>query len=468
MPGLEDMATAMKPYTACSEDDILRHLLFVAWYWAFGSRNTLSAALDQGFLWREIRASAREVGRELPAHSPSQNTFSKFREKFPTVGSRAAAAFVPAMAPLVRAAGLLVPTDPRWHAPCRANTIVGDGTVFKAASDVMIDPVSGLANGSRSSTGRPRIAPRYHGKSDTDVMGRAGVPVAMIGVRDNARWQRAVVGVGTYFDRNECAAAMRLFDATLDVYGSGVHGFAYDKLMNGRQQQQVMRAGVVPMVNMPNAADGTPSLCVPDYLQEVLGSRAQPKTRAVCQYLRSVDVPVGSGVCRHHLFALDGALVATVDGEIDPTWSSTPCTQIGLRFETGTGRAQRLIGTYRVPCRHHHPLIEIEHSGDRTGSDGTAMALADWLRPIDISTRSVGHGLRQDIESTFSTSKRRMALDGRASSFTLDCFLFDVVGFGLWANSALWDVHVAQHTPNGQKGYLEIINKRLRAGHRPF
>ena len=466
MPGLEGLAAAIAQQTGHDEEDVLRHLLFSAWQWTTGSRNELTEMLSHSFLWDAIRHSADRVGRTLPRRPPTHNTFRFFRDGADGLGAIAAEAFVPAMRDLIRSAGLLTERAARPHSPHRTNTIFGDGTVFKPASEVTYDPETKLFNGSRSENGNPRTVDRYYGKKD--VLGRAGLPVCLIGVRGHHRFMRGVLSVDTYFDRDEGAAAMRLFEATMGAYGTGVHGFAYDLLMNGQQQQKVMRAGVVPIVGMPNAATDAPGLDVPASLQEVLGTRSQPKKRAVCQWFRSVEMYVGDRVCRHDLWALDGVIVACNDGELHPSWSTAPCTQARLEFVPDDNGGQRLIGWYRIPCRHAHPLVKVDHSGDRSGAKGSIKAFADWARPIELATRGDLCGFRQDVESTFSTAKRLLALDGRAGSFDFDQFLFDIVGFGLRVNAALWDVHVAQHTDNGARAYDEAMRKRRRQKHRPL
>jgi hypothetical protein len=468
MPGLEQMSETIVADTDTTADAVMLHLVFCASQWTTGSRNELTSLLRHDFVWDQIRASANRVGRHLPRRAPTHDTFRHFRDRAgDAVGAVAAHAFTPAMATLVRDAGLLTERAPRWHAPHRTNTVFGDGTVFQPASDIQIDPTTGLATGSRSTTGNPRIVERFHGKREQDAAGRAGMPICLLGVRGDGRWQRAVLGLDMYFDRDEIGAGMRIFHAAKAVYGSTIHGFAYDRLMSGVHLQQVMRAGVVPIVDMPNAAPDDPGIAVPDILQEMLGTSSHPKHRAKCEYVRSVELPVGERTCRHHLFALDGAIVSCNDDDLEPSWSSPPLTQIDLRFRHNSVDGHQLIGVYRVPCPHAHPLVEIDHSGDRLNAKRERRSLADWIRPIDLDTRFTLRGYRQDVESTFSTGKRLLALDGRACSYDTDPFLFDVVGFGLWNNATLWDVYTAQHTEVG-KACARIVSREAARNRRSF
>lgn len=460
MPGLELIGEALASEVGCSADDALMCVWFIGAQWVTGSRNELTALLSHRCIWDEIRASAARVGRVFPLCAPTHNMLRHRLSGHNRVGAIVAAAFPMAMRELIRSAGLLADGPNRCHRPERVNTVFGDGTVFKPASDVEIDPDTRLAVGSRSKTGNPRLVDRFHGKSGQDSVGRSGFPVCVLGVRGDSRHQRGILAVDTYFDRDEVGAALRLLGPVKKVFGGGVHALAYDKLMSGIHLQQVMQMGIVPIVDMPNASNN--GLAVPDYLQDALGSRSQPKRLAVCEYLTTVEAPTGATSCRHHLWALDGTIVCCADDELAPSWSSPPCTQVSLEFVQGPGGTQRLIGRYQIPCRRAHPLFEFDHSGDRPGARGSTKAVADWVRPLDLLTRHELRGFRQDIESTFSTSKRLAALDGRAFSYTTDPFLFDMVGFALLTNSTLWDVHVAQHTDNGRRLAQAAANKKLR------
>jgi hypothetical protein len=258
-----------------------------------------------------------------------------------------------------------------------------------------------------------------------------------------------VLAVSLFTDRNEIGAAMDLFDTVHAVYGQGVHGFVYDKLMAGVHMQHVMRRGVVPIVDMPNASTNG-HLAVPTDLREVLGSRCQPKEKAVLQYIETIQHHTGNGVCRHNIWALDGMLVTCSQDELQPGWDSPVLEQTSMWFEP-SDQGEALMARYRVPCRRGFPVDYVfDHSGARTGSRRTTCAMADWVRPLPRDVHRDIAGARSDVESTFATAKRQLDGVGRAHSLHRDHFLLDMVGFALCTNAALWDTHVSRHTDHAK------------------
>ncbi len=450
MPGLEPIAEAIGGECGMPAERIVPLLVYTAMQFSLASRDQLTSFLAHKPIWDEARKAAEAAGRELPAKSPTHDMLRHLRDRLPRIGAVAAQAFVPAMRELVIGAGLLVPSQNRCHRPARANTVYGDGSVFKPHSAVTVDPETGVAERSRSKTGRPRVGELFLGKHGTSGYQDPGLPICVLGVHGGPGHGRAVLAVSLFTDRNEIGSAMGLFEQVHAIYGSGVHGFVYDKLMSGCHMQQVMHCGVVPIVDMPNAATSD-HLAVPADLQVLLGSRAQPKERAVLQYIETVEHHTGRGVCRHSIWALDGGLITSATDDPRPSWDSPVLEQSGSWFEPGPG-GQALMARYRVPCRDsHHFEYVFDHSGNRGGARGTALAVADWVRPIPRDVHSELSGARSDVESVFATAKRKMDGVGRAHSLRSDHFLLDMIGFALGTNAVLWDVHVGRYTNHARR-----------------
>lgn len=460
MPGLEAMAEAISAGKEFS-GDVVSMLIFNAGQWAAGSRNELHSLLATTDTWEMMRKSAARVGRVLPSKPPSQDQLYRFRRQGgDNLGHEMSEAFIPAMRDLVLSTGLLPDTGIIPHRPSRSNVVYGDGTVFKPYSDVdsSVDPENPA--GSRAADpARARECPRFYGKkkSDGTAIGVAGVPSAMIGVHGGDRLQRCVLGVGIYDDRDEAACSMAVLDRVHNVYGDRVHGFVYDALLPGKDLHRVMRKGIVPIVDMPNAPRNGAGCDMPAEMAEVLGTRARPINRAHIFELDPATHIVNGKRCEHALWALNGAVVTLRDGEWQPSVDSTTVPKVGLAFEPfDDSGAKALIGTYRVPCRHgsfHHRL---DLSGARKGSHRKTV-LADRVRPIDITEAMADlRGLRSDVESLFSTIKGTLSKPGRARSMKSNDVHQDLIGAAMWINAMAWDIHAAQHTVNGQKMFQAV------------
>lgn len=474
MPGLEEISEAMAPY--CTGNDATSMLIFVAGQWTCGSRNELTSLFTSTATWELLRKSAARVGRHLPERPPTQDQLRHFRDRADRahdasdpIGREVAMAMTSAMQSLVRSVGLLTPSTPDDLArPARGNILYGDGTVFAPLSDVTVNKSTGEVTGSRSAGGhRPRVAERFHGKSGTDERGSAGLPIALVGVHGDQKWQRCVTGVDMYFDRRETAASMGLFERSLAAYGTGIHAFIYDKLLSGKDVREVMHAGVLPLVEMPNAKQNEPHIIVPDHLRHTLGSKSQPKDRLTCRHLETITHTVGTKVCAHTIWAVDGGLRVCRPDELNPNIDSMIPVQQSLTFGTNPDGERSLIGVYEIPCELGSAFYEIDHASQRIGSGKQLYALADWLRPVHIQLEARHlRGYRQDVESTFRTAKAALALLGRASSLRPDHFLLDAVGCALWINATAWDVHTSQHTLNGQRCAEHLARKANQAGRR--
>lgn len=464
MPGLETLAEVLDPY--CT--DSMEAVIYLAAQHAVKSRNQLSAAFRQGDRWSVVVDAAAKVGRTL-GDPPSHDKLRHLRDRCPTLGRAMADAFPAAMTPLVQDLGLLrADTEVDLTHPARANTIYGDGTVLAPQSGVTIDEGTGEIVGSRSTGIRgPKTAERGYGKEGPN--GPLGVPVTLLGVRGPDKLRRAVLAVDLHMDGNEIGCAMSLFRKVHALYGAGIQAFSYDMLMNGRAMQEVMRHGVVPLVDMPGAAKTDSSISVPKELQFTLGTKSRRKTRAHCKPVESVRHTTKDGDCQHELWAIDGGLVSFVHDPADPMRAATlddpvvPMTNLHLE-ETATGE-QRLIGTYLVRCTHGSFRYTRDLSCSRPGRsrDGGQPAWADFLRPIPNSDGLDRlRGYRSDVESTFRQCKYQLPLPGRANSLAVDHVLLDLVGLAVCLNARAWDTHVGHVSPSAEAFACSAIRKRQR------
>ncbi|WP_373069511.1 hypothetical protein [Gemmatimonas sp.] len=363
--------------------------------------------------------------------------------------------------------GLLGPSGPaNLVSPNRANTGYCDGTTFTPLTDNWFDGRTGEFHGNtRSKDGlNPRWAATFYGKNaERDKNGSRGLPIALMGAHGELRWQRVVTGVSMYFDRNETGASMGLFHQAVEIYGAGLHAFAYDRLLAGKFIREVMLAGVMPLVEMKGASPHDPHVAVPEGLQYKLGNKSQPKPLAIARALETITHPVGGGRCAHQIWALDGMLRSCPPDEHRPNFDSDILQRSDLRFHEDANGSRSLVGHYEVPCRHGDVKFRFDHSGQRMGSSHEC-ALADWVRPIHIPLEAPHlRGFRVDVESVFRTAKGAETLFGRASSLEPDFFLLDIVGFALWQNAIAWDVHASQHTVCGQHCAAAVARKANRS-----
>jgi len=469
LPGLEQMSAAL---TSGSSSVWGKHpesmLILLGARAAFGSLNAAASALRTTGLWEDMRASAARVGRVLPTRPPTENQWWHLRRRGGhELGGPLAEAFAESAIDVARAVGLLTPRSPRWHRPRRENVVYGDGSLIAGLSDVRVDPETGEVIGSRARFDGggpgPRLGEVFIGKDGTAA--GTGLPVAMVGCHGGMRWQRVVLGVDIYSDRNEVAAAMRLFEGLLARAQGTVHAVVYDGLLPGAGQQWLMRRGVVPIVPMAEAKERARFVTLPEELRQrrrsagCAGKRDKaPKARLQVHPLEAAEHWTGMGLCVHRLYSIDGVLVA-LQGREEVSLDAPVAPQVDLRFEPRPG-GMALIGTYRVPCRHGSFVHSIDLSANRTGrrSGGGQPAFVDVLRPIDPVEASYElAGYREDAESAFNTLQRALPHDRRASSLRPGDFLCDVVGVGLWMNAVAWDVHGAQHTPTGRENYAAVM-----------
>lgn len=465
MPNLEMFAEALEPYSGRA--DSLSMAVYLAGQWGWPSRNQLSSVLSTSCdLWEKVRTSAARVGRELGTRPPTHDQLRHLRDRAPEdLGAQLARLIPAATAPIAEQVGLVQPaplTSP--HRINRTNLVYGDGSVFKALSEVWVDRATGEVVGSRHTGVRgPRIAERYFGKPD-DPKGLAGLPITILGAHGGLQRQRLVLGLAMYFDRNEVGSAMDLFHQVREIYGTGVHGLIYDRLMSGTHMREIMKAGVVPVVDMKNAPHNAPHVVLPDALRWLCGTGSSPRDRAVVQNLGAVSHYGGTGLCTHDLWALDGAIVTCEPWE-SPGVDATVVEQTSMWHEPDPEGGWRLMGRYRVPCRHGSFTHIVELSGQRASKSkdkDKEFSLADWVHPIDITAHLHNmRGLRSDAESVFRTFKGQLPLFGRASSLVPDHYLLDAVGGALWINATAWDVHGTPHTTCGKR-LARTIERRQR------
>lgn len=464
MPGLEALASVLARNVrkaSGSAADPASILIFLAARWAFGSANRADSAFRTTPLWDVVRQSASSVGRELPSRAPTMSMLDHLRRAaLPTLFDELSEAFTLEAVALAREVGLLAP-DPcfRWDEPSPSTTIYGDGSIVGSLSEVSVDD-EGTVHGSRAKV-RPRIAPRYQGKHGGG--GATGLPIAVVGCHGRQRWQRVILGVGLFFDRNEIGAAMTLLERVIDVAEGGVTHVVYDRLMSGTHLRQLMTRRVIPVVAMPEAPSNAAHLVLPAELQRTgyrsAGSREKrkgkgarrrpadkvaPKARLATHHIRLVEHDTWAGPCSHEIWAIDGALVTVAPGEtvsLDSPYVGAE--DLFWREESGGSHP---IGVHRVPCRRGSFTIEVDYAGDRRGPRGTK-ALADHVRPIPevLAAQNRIEGLRSDVESAFSWLKSLLPRN-RAGSLKEDHFALDLIGAGLLVNAIAWDVHASRHT----------------------
>ncbi len=452
MPGLEALAEAIAPVCTLRTDPVSQ-IVFLAGQWTLGSRNKLTSVLEHESTWSEMRESAARVGRCLPVAPPTQNQLRHVRGRAGAgFGQVLADAFTVAMAPLTRSVGLLPEHAPRnLLRPDRANIAYGDGSKFKALSDIHVDLKTGELVGSRATDdGSPRmLVPEVEGAN----RGVPQIPLVTMGVHGDKRWQRVVLGVGLYLDYREMDASMNLFHKVHSVYGESIHAYIYDMAMTGDHIQAAIHAGVIPIVAQRGAPPHNPGVTVPDGLRFVLGRSNEPKNRAAIFRLPNAAHWVGARECVHAVWALDGALVTCDPADLRPSFDSTALGTPHLAFaDHPAGDGQQLFATYRVHCRNGHIEYTLDLSGYTATAKGGLVPLARHVRPIDpTGSFTELRGLRSDVESSYRTIKARSELFGRSSSLAPDHVLADMVGAGLWINAVAWDVHAAQHTDNGRR-----------------
>ncbi|WP_334145092.1 hypothetical protein [Rhabdothermincola sp.] len=483
MPGLDDFADVLAGFVPArngSAADPASTLVFLAGRWAFGSANSCDSALRSTVLWELIRASAARAGRVLPKKPPTFNKLHHLRRAADDGAAEALAAALPELTvTLARQVGLVVPGPSRWDRPDASRVIYGDGSVFSPLSDVSVDE-DGVVRGSRAEH-RPRVASRFEGKD-----GRAagsGLPINVVGCHGRRRWQRVILGVDLFRDGNEVGSALDLMRRVIDAAAGGVTHTVYDRLMSGRHMRELMLAGVVPFVAMPEAAPNRAHLVLPAELRRdgyrSAGTREKrkgkgarrrsgddvaPKARLALYYLRTVEHLTGTGRCAHDLWALDGAVVA-VDAGHEVSLDATYLDCRDLRWERHSDGTHP-VGRFVIPCRHGAVSTDIDFAATRPGKarNGRQLALADWVRPIPEAATGAARieGLRSDNESVFSWLKAMLPRN-RASSLDPQHFLLDVIGAVLLCNAIAWDVHAAHHTTCAQHEARLTQRRQLRS-----
>ena len=484
MPGLEDLADILVRHVSSGRlkrPQALGVLIFLGGRWAFGSANACESALRSTNLWDGLRESAARVGRFLPETPPTYHQYEKIRRRLgEDLPHELSEAFSAAAVNLAQSIGLLSaePTS-RWDAPSPGSVIYGDGSVFAPMSEVTFDE-NGEVKGSRAKE-NPRLGPHFKGKKGNESL--VGVPITLVGVHGRKRWQRVILGVDLFLDRNEIGSAMGVLSRVIGLASGGVSHVVYDRLMQGTHIRELLRLGVVPIVEMPEASPTQPHLLLPYELQrggyrsdgrhekrKGKGARHRssdkvaPKARLSLHYLRTEAHETVIGPCHHELWALDGALVCTTPG-VEVSLDAPVVECLSARFEDGEDD-RRLLGTHRVPCRHGSFSVEIDFTASRPSSrtPKRELALADWLRPIpEVSSAIDGlAGLRSDVESSFSWLKSLLPR-GRAGSLEPEAFFLDVIGAGLLCNAIAWDVHAARHTRCAQhEAHLDRRGRRRR------
>ncbi len=328
-------------------------------------------------------------------------------------------------------------------------------------SDVTVDE-DGQVKGSRAIT-NPRFGPHFKGKKGNETL--VGVPISLVGVHGRRRWQRVILGVDLFLDRNEIGSAMRLLTRVISRAEGGVTHVVYDRLMQGTHVRDLLTRGVVPVVEMSEAAANTPHVLLPSELQRVgyrsegqrekrkgkgarrrSGDKVAPKERLAVRFLRTETHDVGTVPCHHELWALDGAVVSVPPGT-EVTLEAAYVECVDLRFEPADNDL-RAVGTLRVPCRTGAFLAELDYADTRPGRGrGKSLTLADWVRPLPEACFQIEGlpGLRSDVESSFSWLKSLLPRN-RAGSLEPQNFYLDIIGAGLLCNAIAWGVHVARHT----------------------
>lgn len=475
MPGIEEVAKAMVPYADKGQDPVSL-TIFNAVQWAVGSRTEAYSLLRHDGLWERLRVSAARVKRTLDGKCPSEEKLAKVRKASADsdggLGREMATRFVTASRDLVLSCGLLPDQTMRAHLPARANTLYGDGSVFKSYSDAYFDEALEQYVGSRSTGVREaRVSESFHGKRDVDGDGKGdkGVPVALVGVHGGIRHQRCVLSVDIYFDRDEMASSLAQLMNVHQVYGDRVHAFAYDRLMTGSTMCQLMGAGIIPIVNVKNATskNDSGSIKVLSEHRTLIGTKSSPVEHARRDHVDTASHIVNGRPCYHELWTIAGVLVTDSENLWRPTWDSPVVEPVSIHFEPA-GQAKRCIGTYRVPCRHGSFIHTLDLTGHRPISPSGRSLLAEVLQPINVTGTALDiRGRRSDVESVFSTLKGTLYKDDRVRSLRLDDCLQDFVGAAMWTNARAWDIHAAQHTTIGKVIHGEITRAEQRRKKRP-
>jgi hypothetical protein len=467
MPGLEQLADVVARHVIRgkgSATDPMSILILLAGRWAFGSANTFDSAVQTTPLWEQLRTSAARVGRSLPERPPTFSQLCHLR-KAADDGLMASLSveFTKASVALAKEVGLLDPSNsPRWDRPAPSTVIYGDGSVFKPLSDVTFDE-DGNVQGSRAKE-NPRVGPHFKGKHGNEML--MGLPITAVGVHGRKRWQRMILALDLFEDRNEIGSSMRLFERVISLANGGVTHVVYDRLASGTHLRQLMKWGVLPVVAMVEASATQSHLKLPYDLQRTgyrsAGTREKrkgkgarrrsedkvaPKERLVLKRWQLVEHEAPVGACYHELWALDGTVVSVLPGA-EPTLDAThvACTHIEWRHDDDGFHP---IGSLLVPCPQGSFLVDIDYAADRLDAKGkkSSLSLADVIRPLPeiLAESNRIEGFRSDVESVFSWLKALLPRN-RAGSLTASNFFLDAIGAGLLCNAIAWDVHAAQHT----------------------
>jgi hypothetical protein len=490
MPDLEVLAEVIAKHVRPgrgSAADPMSILILLAGRWAFGSANRADSSFRTTPLWEIIRMSARSVGRMLPERPPTYNQLRHLRLAADDgLHEALTSAFSKIAVPLAKEIGLLTPElNARWDAPSPSTVIYGDGSVVAPLSSVTHDD-NGEVVGSRAkdhgdTPAKPRIGPHFKGKRGDETL--SGLPITVVGCHGRKRWQRVVLGIDLFFDRNEIGSSMKLFHRVHDLAGGGVTHVVYDRLMAGTHMRELMKMHILPIVAMPEASRRTSHLVLPAKLQRhgyrSAGTREKrkgkgatvrkvdkvaPKARLALRFWEVVEHEVPSGTCAHELWSLDGAIVTVAPGE-EVTLDAAYVPLDDLAWEQRDDGAHP-IGNLLVPCRQGPFTASIDFATDREGrnASGNPFALADHIRPLHEALPNWGEleGLRSDVESTFSWLKQLLP-SNRAGSLTAKDFFLDMIGAGLLCNAIAWDVHVSQHTGCAQHEAEKARRHALRS-----
>lgn len=468
VPGLEDLADviAAKTNGRCSQQRAMAMLVMLGSRLAWQSANACSSAFLSTPLWDMARQSAAAVGRTLPARPPTYNALHHFRRDVLTedVVQELVRALPSVTVPLAKSLGMLDPDGSgRWDAPDPGRVIYGDGSVFAPLSGVTVDS-DGIARGSRSKTGNPRVAERYEGKDGNKA--DAGLPITLIGCHGRDPRKRVVLAIDLFFDRNEIGSSVDLLGSVIEAAGGGVSHVVYDRLMSGTHIHELMTEHrVIPVVAMKQPTRSQPHLDLPVELrpggygskrvkERRNGKGAKNRTRKKGEKSRIMVRDLGlvqhdtpAGTCTHELWAVDGAVVTTAPGE-PPTLDSAYVECRTVEWDEGP-EGWTATGRYVVPCGADTFRHSIELTGRRKGrgSDGGQPLMVNLVRAIPESSFQFNRtsGLRSDVESAFSHIKYLLPRE-RASSLKPWHFLLDMVGAVLLTNAIAWDIYGSQHT----------------------
>jgi hypothetical protein len=392
MPGLEVLAEVMAPHIKKSDPAAMA--VRIGTVAAFGSHAAVDSLYQTTDLWEVQRASAARVGRDLPLKPPTADQFDQMRRSGEEMLGSAVADQLPAATyPIAALLPLLTQgVEPTLDCPARSHTVYCDGTKPKPLSDVHKDPVTKRFRGSRSKAidGSGRFigieSPTVQGpRVSTDVNGDRSIPFCLAGLHGGDHWLQLVLGLSLFEDFDEPRAAIALFERTHDVFGDGIHAFIYDKAFTGEGIAAVMARGVVPLVDMKAANKTGVFVNLDGFLSTQCGRKDQPHPRAQYKSVQLVEHKVYRDGelrdCPHHLWALDGALIAH-DSELGkPTVDGVFVVQRGLRREWLGGRYS-MFGEYTVPCRYGSFPFELELTAPRPGSSDLDRSWADKIRPI--------------------------------------------------------------------------------------